>query len=139
MAVKTKGRLTEYSKTKDIKKRKKFDLLIIMIALVGIVGSALVFNSYASKKINTSAPGQYSLIRLISQTDSKYKDIAKTKTESGNDIYKLNQAAYITTPFVMPKSKFCILGWNRSGALLSVSYAENEIKPVVDNLSADYP
>jgi len=136
-----KPRINNYLSTKNIRRRKRTDAAMIMVAVIGIAGTVLVFNSYASRKIETQNPGSYSFVSLLAQGSSKYSNISKVKSGNGVDIYYLNKASSIGTPFSLPASKFCIYGWNRAGADMSagVSNIPTGLSKIEDNLSSDYP
>ena len=136
-----KAKINNYLSTKNAKRRRRTDGLMIMVAIIGIAGSVLVFNSYASRKIETQTPGSYSFVKLLSQSGSELSNVAKVKSQIGRDIYYLNKSASISTPFTLPNSKFCIYGWNRTGARLGVGFSNipNQLSMIDDNLGSDYP
>lgn len=136
-----KPKVNQYLSTKNIKRRRRVDELMIMVAIVAIAGTALVFNSYASRKIETQKPGEYSFVSLLSQRESKLDNIAKIKSSAGSDIYYMNKLSTINTPFSLPENKFCVYGWNRSGAKLDIGVTNipDEITPIEDNLATEYP
>lgn len=126
--------------TQNLARRKRFDVLIIMVAVVGIAGSIIVFNSYASRKLATEVPGEYSIINLQSQSGSDFVNTSKVKSPSGQDIIHMNNNSSISTPFTLPANQFCIYGWNRAGATMNTSTSDGSIgEPVVNSLSNDYP
>ncbi len=118
-----KAKINNYLSTKNIRRRRRIDELMIMIAVVGIAGTILVFNSYASRKIDTQNTGEYSFIKLLAQSGSNYTNIAKIKSASNEDIYALKKSSSISTPFILPANKFCIYGWNREGASMKVGFS----------------
>ena len=135
-----KPKVNQYLSTKNIKRRRRIDELMIMIAIVAIAGTALVFNSYASRKIETQKPGEYYFVSLLSQRESKQENIAKVKSSTGSDVYYMNKQATINTPFNLPANKFCVYGWNRSGAKLDIGVTNipNKLTPIEDNLATNY-
>jgi hypothetical protein len=138
--MKNKKSVSRIISTKNLARRKRFDVLIIMVAVVGIAGSIIVFNSYASRKLATEVPGEYSIINLQAQSGSDFVNTAKVKSSSGQDIIHMNNNSSINTPFNLPSNQFCIYGWNRAGATMNTSSSDGSIgTPVINNLSSDYP
>ena len=136
-----KARIDDYLSTKNIRRRKRTDSARIMVAVIGIAGSVLVFNSYASRKIETQNPGDYSIISLLAQNGSKYQNISKVKTPGMQDVYYLNKSSNISTPFTLPASRLCIYGWNRKDATLSATATNipTKLSLLENNLATDYP
>lgn len=139
--MKNKRSVSRLISTKNLARRKRVDVLIIMVAVMGIAGSIIVFNSYASRKLSTENPGDYSIISLQAQSGSKFVNTAKVKAADGHDIIHMNANASISTPFSLPGNRFCIYGWNRAGANMNVSSSNDSFSttPALDNLASDYP
>jgi hypothetical protein len=136
-----KAKVNQYLSTKNIRRRRRVDELMIMIAIVGIAGSVLVFNSYASRKIETQNPGSYSFIRLLAQSGSNYTNIAKVKSADQQDIYYMKKSSSLSTPFTLPASETCIYGWSRLGSNIEVGFSNvpTKIPPSLNNMTTDYP
>jgi hypothetical protein len=139
--MKNRKPVSKIINSKTLATRKRNDVLVIMVAVIGIAGSILVFNSYASKKLSTDTPGEYSIINILAQSGTKYVNASKVKAPDNHDVLHTNNDASINTPFTLPSNNFCIYGWNRAGANMDVSTNDGSINttPIVDNLASDYP
>lgn len=136
-----KSKINNYLSTKNIKKRRRTDEIMIVAAIIGIAGTVLVFNSYASRKIETQKPGSYSFIKLLAQSGSEYSNIAKVKSPDQNDIYYMNKSSSISTPFTLPGAKTCIYGWSRVGSNIEVGFSNvpTKLPPSLNNMTSDNP
>lgn len=136
-----KAKINKYLTTKNIKRRRRIDELMIMAAIVGIAGTLIVFNSYASKKIETQNPGSYGFAKLLAQQNSNYSNITKTKSSTNADIYNLKKNSSISVPFTLPSTKFCVYGWDRQNADLHIGFSNipSALIKIEDNLGSDYP
>lgn len=106
-----------------IQKRMRYDKLLIFVAIFGIIGSVVVFRSYANTRVSSAISGTYSVDKFtLADTPS---DLITIKN---NRYLNLHPEESATIELATARGKqYCISGYNRAGASVKLTMDDKTI------------
>lgn len=111
-----------------VQKRIRYDKLLILVAVFGVIGSIIIFRSYAMTRVNTTKNGTYSLDRFnITDSPREFTTIKGVKY--------LNLQSGDSASIELDTAKgmqYCVSGYNRTGATIKLTLDDSTITDIAN-------
>ena len=97
-----------------IRYRQK-EMMLIFVTVFGLIGSVVIYRSYAKTLPNTNSPGEYSITSFIKAGDYNTTNI------NGFDAVRIKAGDSLVITLKSKEGlKYCLMGWNSSDSPLKV-------------------
>ena len=101
-------------------------MMLIFVTVFGLIGSVVIYRSYAKTLPNTNSPGEYSITSFIKAGDYNTTNI------NGFDAVRIKaEDSLVITLKSKEVLNYCLMGWNSSDSSLKVTalgFTENFAK-----------